>query len=199
MSANEPGRDHWEKLYLEGRMPWDAGGVPADLDRWIDDSLSGLRALVPGCGSAYEAASLAKAGCRVLAVDFSPAAVRRAREITASSGALVAETDFFALDETGYELIYERAFMCALAPSQRARWATQCARLLVAGGRMAGFFFTDPDAVDGPPFGINNSDLEALLAPWFLKIEDRVSEGSLPVFVGRERWQVWQRSDASVD
>jgi len=199
MSATEPGPEHWEKLYLEGRMPWDAGGMPAELESWIDDSLDGLTALVPGCGSAYEAAGLAAAGCQVLAVDFSPAAVRRARQVTAGSGAVIAQADFFDLDQPCYDLIYERAFMCALAPTQRARWVRQCARLLLPGGRLAGFFFTDPAAVDGPPYGISAAELERLLMPWFSKLEDRPSGGSLPVFVGRERWQVWQRSDASVD
>jgi SAM-dependent methyltransferase len=199
MSATESGPEHWEKLYREGRMPWDVGGVPKALETWVDDSLEGLTALVPGCGSAYEAACLANAGCAVLAVDFSPAAVRRAQEVTAGSGAVIAQADFFTLDQPRYDLIYERAFMCALAPSQRTQWVRQCARLLLPGGRLAGFFFTDPTAVDGPPFGTSEPELERLLMPWFSKLEDRPSGGSLPVFAGRERWQVWQRSDASVD
>jgi len=193
------GPEHWEALYLEGRTPWDAGGVPAELETFIDAGPIGLRVLVPGCGSAYEAARLAGAGSQVLAVDFSAAAVARARAVTAGSGAVILQVDFFELDGRRYDLIYERAFMCALTPDRRLDWARQCARLLQPGGRLAGLFFTDAEASDGPPFGIADADLQTLLSRWFLRLEDRASTGSLPVFVGRERWQVWARNEAVVD
>lgn len=193
------GPEHWEALYLEGRMPWDAGGVPRELETFVDAGPIGRRVLVPGCGSAYEAAHLAATGSQVLAIDFSAAAVTRARAVTAGSGAVIMQADFFELAGRRYDLIYERAFMCALTPDRRFDWARQCARLLRPGGRLAGLFFTDAEAGDGPPFGISDADLEALLARWFLRLEDRQSTGSLPVFVGRERWQVWARNDASAD
>ena len=180
-------------------MPWDAGGVPAELETFVDTGPIGRQVLVPGCGSAYEAARLAAAGSQVLAVDFSAAAVARARAVTAGSGAVILEADFFELDERRYDLIYERAFMCALTPDRRLDWARQCARLLQPGGRLVGLFFTDGEASDGPPFGIAEADLQTLLSRWFLRLEDRASTGSLPVFVGRERWQVWARNEAVVD
>jgi len=193
------GPEHWEALYLEGRMPWDAGGVPAELETFVDAGPIGRQVLVPGCGSAYEAARLAGAGSQVLAVDFSAAAVARARAVTAGSGAVILQADFFELDGRRYDLIYERAFMCSLMPDRRLDWARQCARLLQPGGRLAGLFFTDAEASDGPPFGITDADLQTLLSRWFLRLEDRASTGSLPVFVDRERWQVWARNEAVVD
>lgn len=193
------GPEHWENLYLEGRTPWDAGGVPKEMEDYLSGNPPGPRALVPGCGSAYEAGRLATSGYQVLAVDFSPAAVARARAVTAGSGAVIMEADFFDLAGRRYDLIYERAFMCALTPERRPDWARQCARLLAPGGHLAGLFFTDPEAADGPPFGIGDAQLEDLLRPWFRRLEDRASCGSLPVFVGRERWQLWQRNAATVD
>lgn len=193
------GPGHWENLYREGRTPWDAGGVPPEMERYLAGRPRGLRALVPGCGSAYEAGRMAVLGYQVLAVDFSPAAVVRARTVTAGTGAVILEADFFALAGRRYDLIYERAFMCALAPDQRADWAAQCARLMRTGGHLAGLFFTDPEATDGPPFGIDDAALGTLLHPWFRRLEDRPSSGSLPVFVGRERWQVWQRTETTAD
>ncbi|MGD8977208.1 MAG: methyltransferase domain-containing protein [Gammaproteobacteria bacterium] len=193
------GPGHWESLYLEGRTPWDTGGVPQEMEDYLAGNPPGLRALVPGCGSAYEAGRLAASGRQVLAVDFSPAAVARARAVTAGTGAVIMEADFFELGGRCHDLIYERAFMCALAPDQRPDWARQCARLLTAGGHLAGLFFTDPDATDGPPFGIGGEQLESLLRPWFRRLEDRPSSGSLPVFAGRERWQLWQRNEAAAD
>ena len=195
--VDDYGPDHWEALYLEGRMPWDAGGAPDELRGWLAGNGHGGRALIPGCGSGYEAVQLAAAGYDVLAIDFSKAAVARASRITHGSGARVALADFFSLPETGFDLIYERAFMCALPPGLRRDWADRCARLLAPGGRLAGLFFVDATARDGPPFGIDQETLDDLLVPAFELVSDRESQGSLAVFVGRERWQVWQRRGQS--
>jgi len=189
------GPDHWEALYRQGRMPWDAGGIPEDFARWLAGGGPGGRALIPGCGSGYEAVRLAAAGYEVLAIDFSRAAVTRARRINEGSGARVELADFFSLAEQGFDLIYERAFMCALPPTKRADWAFRCAELLAPGGWLTGLFFIDAGVSEGPPFGIDQEALLALLDPAFELHSDSESLGSLPVFVGRERWQAWRRRE----
>ena len=189
------GPQHWETLYREGRMPWDAGGVPAELTAYLTRQPNAGRALVPGCGSGYEAVALADAGFDALAIDFSAAAVSRAREITAASPARVEPGDFFELEDAEFRFIYERAFLCALPPARRADWARQCARLLPAGGRLAGYFFLGPTAADGPPFAIPRDELEALLDGDFERLEDTPAASPLPDFGEAERWQVWQRRD----
>jgi thiopurine S-methyltransferase len=65
-------------------------------------------------------------------------------------------------------------------------------QLLPPGGRLAGYFFVC-DQPKGPPFGILPEELDALLAANFTRIEDAAVDDSIPVFFGRERWQVWQR------
>jgi thiopurine S-methyltransferase len=187
------GPQHWENLYREGRMPWDAGGVPAELANYLARRTNAGRALVPGCGSGYEAVTLAAAGFDVLAIDFSAAAVARAREVTAGSSARVEVSDFFDLADGSFRFVYERAFLCALPPSRRADWARQCAGLMPAGGRLAGYFFLGPTPADGPPFAIPAGELAALLEGSFERLEDSPVEAPLPVFGDAERWQVWQR------
>jgi hypothetical protein len=54
-------------------------------------------------------------------------------------------------------------------------------------------FFFVCDQLRGPPFGILPDQLAALLTPTFECLEDAPVEDSLPVFAGRERWQVWRR------
>jgi len=66
------------------------------------------------------------------------------------------------------------------------------ARLLPAGGLLAGFFFLGATP-KGPPFGIDRPELEALLSPDFELIEDEAVADSIPVFAGRERWLTWRR------
>lgn len=57
----------WDERFAANFTPWDQGAVPPALGRWLARAAlaPGARVLVPGCGSAYEAAFLDAAGrCR---------------------------------------------------------------------------------------------------------------------------------------
>ncbi len=152
------------------------------------------RTLIPGCGSAYEARLLLDANWPVTAIDFSPVAVAQARKVLGPLGANVREADFFSDKLAGeqFEAIYERAFLCALPIKSRAAWAEQVSRLLLPGGTLFGFFYFD-QTVKGPPFGIDPETLTSLLSGDFELIEVRIPTDSIPVFAGKEKWQVWRR------
>jgi thiopurine S-methyltransferase len=106
---------------------------------------------------------------------------------------VVREADFFAFTpEPRCELIYERAFLCALPPALREAYAERVAALLPPGGLLAGYFYLG-DTRGGPPFAMPAAELDALLTPAFDRIDDRASVAPLPVFNGQERWQVWRR------
>ncbi|MFZ2266094.1 MAG: methyltransferase domain-containing protein [Azonexus sp.] len=185
--------DFWCKRFGEGITPWDAGGVPAALVDFLQRQAQPMHTLIPGCGSAWEAAHLANAGWPVTALDFSPQAVATAREILGASPVDLVCADFFTFaPPRPYQLIYERAFLCALPRKLWADWGQRVADLLPPGGQLAGFFFLC-EQPKGPPFGILPEQLAALLAPNFTCIEDAAVGDSIPVFAGRERWQVWQR------
>ncbi|MGI9263808.1 MAG: methyltransferase domain-containing protein [Gammaproteobacteria bacterium] len=187
------GPDHWESLYLEGRVPWDAGGVPVEFEDYLARKPGAGRALVPGCGSGYEVVSLARSGFEVVAVDFSATAIEFARNVTRGSGAELSLADFFSMNDDCFELVYERAFMCALLPSQRSEWSQKVARLVRPGGVLVGYFFLDGDELDGPPFGIWPDDLQSLLGDEFELVENQRSRDAKPVFGKQEYWQVWTR------
>jgi len=194
------GPEFWDARFREGFTPWDAGRVPAALEAFLAREPAPARVLVPGCGSGYEVAALAAAGHDVLAIDFSPAAVEAARRVLGPLGRLVVQGDFFA-HEAGdfdahrlgaFDLVYERAFLCALPRRLWERWAARVAEVLRPGGRLAGFFFWSDDE-RGPPFGLRAGELERLLEPGFERIDDAAVADSIPVFAGRERWQIWLR------
>jgi thiopurine S-methyltransferase len=193
------GPKHWESLYLEGRLPWDAGGVPLDFEKYVAQMVSPGRALVPGCGSGYEVVSLAAAGYEVLAIDFSPTAIDIARKVTRGSDAQLEVADFFALDAGMFDLVYERAFMCAMPLSQRADWSRKIASVIRPGGFLVGYFFLDGDELDGPPFGIAPKDLDTLLGDNFQLLDSRQTTDAKPVFRDQEYWQVWSRSETQPD
>ncbi len=187
------GPEFWDVRFRERFTPWDAGGVPAAVREFLAREPAGRRVLIPGCGSAYEARAFAEAGHAVVAIDFSAAAIDAARRVLGERDRMLVRGDFFAFDfGVPFDLVYERAFLCALPRAHWPRWAARVAEVLQPGGRLAGFFFWS-DAPSGPPFGLRGGELESLLAPAFERVEDAPVADSIPVFAGRERWQIWRR------
>lgn len=183
----------WDERFEQRFTPWDRGGVPDALRDFVSRQERPLRTLIPGCGSAYELAFLSEAGWDATAIDFSPAAVAAARVAVGEWGDRVVEADFFQWQAGQLlDMIYERAFLCALPRSMWEQVAQRWADLLAPGTLLAGFFFFD-DAVKGPPFGISAEQLDELLTPHFVRIEDAPVGDSIPVFEGKERWMVWKR------
>jgi SAM-dependent methyltransferase len=183
--------EFWEKRFRESFTPWDAGRVPAKLDQFLKTEPRGRRVLIPGCGSGYEVRAFSDAGHEVLAVDFAPAAVERAQKILGPLSKRVRLADFFEFDSGApFDLVYERAFLCSLPRPLRPRYAQRAADLLSPHGRIAGFFFFE-DGERGPPFGLKSKELDTLLAGRFERIADQPVADSIPIFAGKERWQVW--------
>jgi SAM-dependent methyltransferase len=185
----------WDVRFRDGFTPWDAGGVPAAVREFLARAPAKLRVLIPGCGSAYEARAFADAGHEVVAIDFSAAAIDAARRALGDLDRILVYGDFFAFDfGAPFDLVYERAFLCALPRAHWPRWARRAGEVVRPGGRLAGFFYWN-DATGGPPFGLQAGEVERLLAPAFERIEDAAVTDSIPVFAGRERWQVWGRRE----
>jgi SAM-dependent methyltransferase len=185
--------EFWEKRFRENFTPWDAGRVPEALGQFLKTEPRGQRVLIPGCGSGYEVRAFAEAEHEVLAIDFAPAAVERTRQNLGPLAHLVRLADFFEFDFTRpFDLVYERAFLCALPRRLWPGYAPRVAELLRPGGRLAGFFFFD-DGERGPPFGLKAGELETLLGGRFDRIADSPVSDSIPIFAGKERWQLWIR------
>ena len=153
-----------------------------------------MRVLIPGCGTGYEVRAFAERGHDVLAIDFSDAALDAARRELGKLANLVRKDDFFSLQEKPFDVVYERAFLCALPRSRWPAWGRRVAELLRPGGELVGLFYID-DNERGPPFGIARQELDSLLQEHFQLAENlTVPAGeSLPVFKGKEVWQVWRR------
>jgi hypothetical protein len=185
--------EFWEKRFRENFTPWDAGGVPSALEQFLKTEPRGQRALIPGCGSAYEVRAFAETGFETLAIDFAPAAVERAQRTLGPLAHLVRLADFFEFDfARPFDLVYERAFLCALPRRLWPRYAPRVSELLRPGGKLAGFCFFD-DHERGPPFGLKLGELEMLLGDRFERIADAEVDDSIPIFAGKERWQIWSR------
>jgi SAM-dependent methyltransferase len=185
--------DFWDTRFRGGVTPWDAGGSPSLLKEWLGKRAT-CRVLIPGCGTGYEVRLFAQRGHDVLAIDFSAAAVDAARKELGELARLVAQRDFFDFEAQPFDLVYERAFLCALPRRLWPDWARRVAELVRPGGELAGYFYLD-DNERGPPFGVAPHALRALLEERFGLSEEKAipPEQSIPVFKGKEVWQVWKR------
>lgn len=183
----------WDERFGRQFTPWDQGGVPARLAQCVADSAAPLRCLIPGCGSAYELALMLDHGWDATAIDFAPGAVAAARAVLGERAQHVEQADFFAWQPVlPLDMIYERAFLCAMPRAMWPQVAARWAQLLAPGAMLAGYFFFD-DNSRGPPFGIAREQLLALLAPHFDCVEDEEVDDSIAVFAGKERWMSWRR------
>ena len=184
--------EFWDLRYQASVVPWDAGKVPAQLRALVAREKG--RVLVPGCGSAWDVRCFAEGGWDVLGIDFSHEALAAARPILGVHRDRVRHGDFFApIPEAPFDALYERAFLCALPRRLWPAWGARVAELCRPGGLLAGFFYFD-DGDRGPPFPLgSDGELQGLLAPAFTRREDAPVDDSIPIFAGKERWQVWQR------
>jgi SAM-dependent methyltransferase len=184
----------WDLRYQARFAPWDAGRVPAQLREFVLRASRPRSVLVPGCGSAWDVRFLAESGWQVVGIDFSHEALAAARAIAGEHVNRIRYGDFFApIAEAPFEVVYERAFLCALPKRLWGDWGRRMAELVEPGGVLAGFFYFDAGE-RGPPFPLHAPfELAELLEPAFERIEDEPVPDSIEVFKNKERWQIWRR------
>ena len=153
------------------------------------------RAFIPGCGSGYEVKAFHAAGWQVMAIDFSPIAVERAKGLLGPLGELVVLGDFFKypLDGSSFDLVYERTFLCALPPKSWEDYAARMRQLIHPGGKLVGFFLYGEES-EPPPYPLTSTHAVELFERDFILTQDDSVSDSLPVFAGKERWQEWTRT-----
>jgi SAM-dependent methyltransferase len=190
-------REFWDSRYRAGKTPWDFGGVPAALTTWLATAKPG-RVLIPGCGSGYEVRAFDKSGWDVLPVHYSPAAIERARQVLGAGAGKVVLADFFTHDFGGrqFDVIYERTFLCSFPPDVWPKYVRRMAELLAPGGKLIGFFFYGQED-EPPPYPLTKTDARALFGAEFTRVVDKPVTDSLPLFAGREHWQVWEKNVAT--
>jgi Thiopurine S-methyltransferase (TPMT) len=189
--ANDSSRpEFWDVRYAAGETPWDFHGVPAALKAFLGTSQTGT-VLIPGCGAAYEVRVFHEAGWKVTAIDFSPAAVERARSELGALASRVVQGDFFTHDfGQNFDVIYERTFLCALPPDLWPAYVKRMSQLLRSGGKLVGIFFYS-DQADPPPYPLSPEKTRKLFKEKFSLVKTSPVWDSLPMFAGNERWHEW--------
>lgn len=186
--------DEWSQRYVTGDAPWDMRQVSPPLVAFFKEGIlpRGRRVVVPGCGSGYEIAALARAGYEATGVDYAPQAVAAAQAIIAGiNGASVACVDLLdprAVATLGaFDWAFDQTFFCAIDPSRRGDYATALALLVRPGGELWALSMRTLKP-DGPPFDSTPDEFVALLRPaGFAELERRVLDAeSHPARRGRE-------------
>ncbi len=167
-----PTREFWEQRFAAGNTPWDRGEANPQLSAWLaSGALKPCRILIPGCGSGYEAAVLAKAGFEITALDYAPVAIERTHKLldAAKLKATLIEADALAWQpQQPFDAIYEQTCLCALYPDEWRAYADQLHRWLTPGGRLFALFvqYAWPGAADGsiqgPPYHCDINAMRAL-------------------------------------
>ncbi|KAJ3537533.1 hypothetical protein NM208_g6271 [Fusarium decemcellulare] len=143
-----------------------------------------LRALVPGCGKGYDVVMLALHGFDVYGLEVSQTGGQAAEDYAATELAgpsgynfgspdtrpnegvgnvKIVVGDFFTRDwetecgGTGFDLVYDYTFLCALLPDMRQSWARRMQDLLAPRALLVCLEFPMYKALDapGPPWGLN--------------------------------------------
>lgn len=191
---------NWQEAWKVGHTPWDAGASAPSLQAALRRGLvpSG-RVLVPGCGTGYDLATLAREDREVVGIDLSEEA--RSAFLAAHAelpGTVVYEvTDFFSYDPgVGFDFVWDYTFFCALDPDQRPGWANAMRRLVKPAGVLATLLFPFEDPVsdrEGPPWPINTTMVQGLIEDTFEVLEVREAEHTHPGREGQERLAIWRR------
>ncbi|MBN1910374.1 MAG: methyltransferase domain-containing protein [Pirellulales bacterium] len=103
----------WDRIYREGRPPWETGKPSAELERILREvDIPRGTALELGCGTGANAVLLSNQGFDVTAIDSSPTALERARHRCRLEDGQVhfvlADMYKFAKTAESYDLVFDR-------------------------------------------------------------------------------------------
>lgn len=166
--------DFWQNHFDEGHTPWDRGTANPQLLRWLDSNdLQPCRIAVPGCGNGWELVTLASQGFRVVGIDYTPAAVSKARQHLALNNvtAEVVEADVLTYQpHEPFDAVYEQTCLCAIPPDKWLQYASQLKKWVRPDGDLYVLFMqiNRPGAkqgiVQGPPFHCDITAMHALFS-----------------------------------
>ena len=163
--------EYWNKRYQNNEIQWSLGKVSTPLKAYIDQlGDKSIKILIPGAGNGYEAEYLFKKGFEnVYVVDVSRIALKNLnRRVPGFPKEQLINSDFFEFQvKSGFDLILEQTFFCALKPKLRTDYVLKTYALLKKKAKIVGLMFDFPLTDKGPPFGGSMAEYEALFRPKF--------------------------------
>lgn len=162
----------WRKSWQEGRTGWDLMGphrlMPTVLERLRVEAgvQEKAKVFVPGCGRAHDAAFFAKEAFITKASDLSYDAIEAAKSLYKDQvGLTLAVEDVMTVSENEqFDIVFDRAMLCAMRPHQRKPYLDQVHSMLKPGAVFVGILFESVsiDENDGPPFALTQEMQRAM-------------------------------------
>jgi len=186
--------DEWNQRYVTGDAPWDMRQVSPPLLAFLGEGIlpRERRVIVPGCGSGYEVAALARAGYEATGADYAPQAIAAAQAnidgVADAKLVCVDLLDAHAVAALGaFDWAFDQTFFCAIDPERRGEYAAAMASMVRGGGELWALSMRTLKP-DGPPFDSTPDEFVAIMRPaGFQEIARRVLDGeSHPARRGRE-------------
>lgn len=191
----------WKEAWRAGRTPWDEGKSPPALRELIArDLVPAGRVFVPGCGTGYDLATLARDDREVVGLDLSELAKAAFEQAHPSLPGSVRYDvgDFFTFDDGGpFDFVWDYTFFCALDPDHREPWASVMRRLVRSGATLATLIFPFEDPIsdrEGPPWPINTELVRTTLGDSFTLVEAAPADSSHRGREGKEVLALWTRA-----
>lgn len=167
-------KTEWQRRWVGGRTGWDLGRPHQQCEAFVDYIRPRLgsetaQVLVPGCGRGHEAAFFADKGYKVTAADYVDKATEAAKSLYDSLDNLQISTvdclQAKSFSEGQFDLIVDRAMLCALEPQDRGRYLENCDSWLKPGGYFCTILFTQKTSEQdaGPPFRLGIDEFCGLL------------------------------------
>lgn len=159
----------WEKIYQEGKTPWDFKQAEPYL---VKLKIKPCHALDIGCGPGNESILLAKQGFNVTGIDISENAIAKAREraITEKVNVEFIATDILDFKPINqYDFVLDRACFHFLGPEERQKYIQVVTNSLNQNGLFLLFVSSDKETSKGP-YQFSEKKLRELFNPYF-KIE----------------------------
>lgn len=191
---------NWDEAWKQKITPWEISKVNPSLMEAFDRSIhsqppdynissllstaSSRKALIPGCGSGFDAIFINSQGFgEVVGLDISEESLKIAQMNTqaaeTTNNILFRRADYFEYsDEVKYDLIYDYLFFSAIEPAMRPKWASKTAELLSDDPSSILLTIIFPcrqdkapaSHVGGPPYEVNLDEYKSVLEPHGLKV-----------------------------
>ena len=181
---------YWEERYRSGETGWDLGG-PCPVFREL---LEGPRApprgrvAFPGCGRGHDVRLFREHGHDAVGFDL---------VLVAPPDVPVERLDVFDLGRVhpaAFDVVVEYTCYCAIDPARRREYAASVRAALKPGGVLIALLFPMGDKPDGPPFGVDESEIEGVLGEGMELEHLEAPSSSVEPRRGRERLAILRKA-----
>ena len=126
-------------------------------------------------------------------LNISGTAIHLAQSFSCEAGEIHEMGDLFHLPEKWqghFDWVVEHTCFCAIDPALRAGYVRAIAGALKPGGHLYAIFYLNPDADEGPPFGVTKEEIGQLFDPALELLEEWVPTRTFEGREGRELCQL---------